>query len=104
MKTGFEGERLEELIADIPGCVMQHADEWVVSAPIVLRGRPTPYFFRGKFDTTVLFDDHSVGVVDFKTSARKADHIPLYSRQLHAYAYALEHPGPKRSPPDRSPA
>ncbi len=42
----------------------------------------------------VEFDDGSYGVIDFKTSSTRAEHIPLYSRQLHAYAYALEHPAP----------
>ena len=39
------------------------------------------------------FDDHSYGVIDFKTSNIKTTHVQLYSRQLRAYAYALEHPG-----------
>jgi hypothetical protein len=30
-------------------------------------------------------------VVDFKTSEAKPEHVPFYSRQLHAYAYALEY-------------
>jgi hypothetical protein len=42
------------------------------------------------------FDDGSYGVVDFKTSEPKPSHIPFYSRQLHAYAYALEHPAPDK--------
>ena len=32
--------------------------------------------------------------MDFKTSTTKAEHVDLYSRQLHAYAYALEHATP----------
>ena len=33
-------------------------------------------------------------MVDFKTSARNSEHIPLYARQLHAYACALEQAAP----------
>ena len=40
----------------------------------------------------VSFDDGTYGVVDFKTSDPAKDSAWLYSRQLHAYAYALEHP------------
>jgi hypothetical protein len=31
-------------------------------------------------------------VVDFKTAEPNADHVATYSRQLHAYALALEQP------------
>jgi hypothetical protein len=34
------------------------------------------------------------GVLDFKTTKPSPRHVPFYSRQLHAYAYALEHPAP----------
>jgi hypothetical protein len=30
--------------------------------------------------------------VDFKTNQARSEHNAFYSRQLHAYAYALEHP------------
>ena len=33
-------------------------------------------------------------MIDFKTSEGNRRNIPLYSRQLHAYAYALENPAP----------
>jgi len=53
-------------------------------------------FLRGKFDALIHFDDGSHGVIDFKTSEPKHAQIPFYSRQLHAYAYALEHPAPDK--------
>ena len=40
------------------------------------------------------FDDCTYAVVDFKTTTPKPEHVAFYSRQLHAYAYALEHPAP----------
>jgi len=33
-------------------------------------------------------------VVDFKTLARNSEYFPLYTRQLHAYACALEQAAP----------
>jgi hypothetical protein len=39
----------------------------------------------------VSFEDGSYGVVDFETSTPKPSHLAFYGRQLHAYAYALEH-------------
>jgi CRISPR/Cas system-associated exonuclease Cas4 (RecB family) len=40
----------------------------------------------------VSFEDGTYGVIDFKTSNPSKESANLYSRQLHAYAYALEHP------------
>jgi hypothetical protein len=64
--------------------------------PINLAGHSLSVFLRGKTDAMLGFDDGSYGVVDFKTSEPKPSHIPFYSRQLHAYAYALEHPAPDK--------
>ena len=44
----------------------------------------------------VSFDDGTYGVIDFKTSKPSKDSAWMYSRQLHAYAYALEHPAPDK--------
>jgi CRISPR/Cas system-associated exonuclease Cas4 (RecB family) len=63
----------------------------VESQPISLPGHSSTCYIRGKFDTVVRFDDSSYGVVDFKTSTPKPTHLAFYGRQLHAYAYALEH-------------
>jgi CRISPR/Cas system-associated exonuclease Cas4 (RecB family) len=40
------------------------------------------------------FDDGTYGVTDFKTSKPSEDSARMYSRQLRAYDYALEHPAP----------
>jgi hypothetical protein len=49
---------------------------------------------RGKFDNAIRFDDGTYGINDCKTSTRNEEHISIYSRQLHAYAYAVENPAP----------
>ncbi len=38
------------------------------------------------------FDDGSYGVLDFKTGTPSEEKTEMYSRQLHAYALALENP------------
>ena len=40
------------------------------------------------------FDDGSYGIIDFKTSIVREVNVALYSRQLHAYAHALENAAP----------
>ena len=60
----------------------------------MLPGHAGTAYIRGIFDTVIEFDDGSYGVVDFKTSESRPEHVAFYSRQLHAYAYALQHPAP----------
>ena len=94
MKKCFEGRRTETIAPGMPGGVVEYSEKWVESQPISVPERSFSCFLRGKFDTVVKFDDGTYGVIDFKTSERKAEHVPLYSRQLHAYAIALEKPAP----------
>lgn len=95
MKEFFSGKRIETLISNFPGGAVSHDEKIVESKPIKFTNRESTCFIKGKYDTIVQFDDGTYGVIDFKTSATKSEHVPLYSRQLHAYAYALENPSPK---------
>jgi hypothetical protein len=96
MKQRFAGQRTDAIIAGLPGGVFEYSEHWVESRPVAIPGQAPTCFIRGKFDTVVRFDDGGFGVVDFKTSARNSEHIPLYARQLHAYACALEQAAPGR--------
>ena len=94
MNTYFQGKTSDELSPDLPEGVFKYGEKWVVSQPIVLPNHTSQCFILGRFDTVVAFSDGTYAVVDFKTTEPKPGHIPFYSRQLHAYAYALEHPAP----------
>lgn len=94
MKAGCAGRRLDELAPGAPEATVVYGERWVESAPVAPPGSSSRCFVRGKFDTLARFEDGSYALVDFKTSERRSEHIPLYSRQLHAYAHALEHPAP----------
>ncbi len=94
MKDFFEGKPTVEISSALPDGVVRFGEKWVTSQPIALPNHHSSCFIKGKFDTVVEFADQSFGIVDFKTSAAKPEHIPFYSRQLHAYAYALENPAP----------
>jgi PD-(D/E)XK nuclease superfamily len=92
MKAQFAGHPATELNPDLPSGIVDVSEKWLESLPITLPGHVISCFFRGKYDAIITFDDGTYGVVDFKTSEPKREHIPFYSRQLHAYAYALEYP------------
>ena len=94
MKLALADQHTEQIAPGMPTGVIHSGERWVESAPITRPGRAAACYVRGKFDTVARFDDGSYGVVDFKTSQVKEDHLARYARQLHAYAYALEHPAP----------
>ncbi len=93
-KRFFAGKRTEKIAPDLrPGKVL-FADRWVRSGPIHIPGHSKPVLIAGRFDSVLQFDDGSYGVLDFKTTTPKDAHIAIYSRQVHAYAAALEHAAP----------
>lgn len=96
MKAYYSGKRTESIAEGLPPGVIEHSEKWVESRPFHPRDHESACYILGKFDTIVRFDDGTYGVIDFKTSQRKPEQIPFYSRQLHAYARALEDPVPGR--------
>jgi len=96
MKTYFAGKTTAEVTSLLPSGAMDCEERWVRSSSISRPGRSSSCFINGKSDAVVRFDDGSHGVIDFKTSEINQKHVGLYGRQLHAYAYALEHPAPGR--------
>jgi PD-(D/E)XK nuclease superfamily len=97
MKEGLLGRRADQLALGAPTGVIGSPDRWVKSAPMMLAGCSTPVILRGRLDALVARDDGSDGVVDFKTALPGDAHVPLYGRQVHAYAWALEHPAGGRA-------
>ncbi len=91
MKACFEGARSENMAPGTPPGIIAYRDEWVQSVPLELPGRGATCFIRGIFDTVVKLDDGGYSVIDFKTTELKPGLARRYSRQLHAYAVALEH-------------
>ena len=94
LKSHYNGKRTEELHAELPPGIVRYSEKYVKSEPIQLVGHNATCFISGRFDITVEFDDNTYGVIDFKTGNPNEEYHALYSRQLHAYAYALEHPAP----------
>ncbi len=94
MKDFFYQLPTDEISPSLPPGHVAFADKWVHSAPITTPGRAASCYIRGIFDTVLHFEDRSYAVVDFKTTQPKQEHISFYSRQLHAYSYALENPQP----------
>jgi len=94
LKNHYDGKFTSELHIALPLGIVSHGEKYVKSTPIQLPDHDATCYISGRFDIVVSFDDGSYGVIDFKTSNPSRESAALYSRQLHAYAYALEHPAP----------
>lgn len=96
LKNHYDGKPTSELHVDLPPGIVSHGEKWVRSQTIEIPHHESTCYVSGRFDIVVSFDDGTYGVIDFKTSNPSTDSARMYSRQLHAYAYALEHPAPGR--------
>jgi len=92
LKNHYDGKHTSELHAALPPGTVSYGEKNVRSGIIQLPNHKATCYISGRFDIVVSFDDGTYGVIDFKTSNPESDSANLYSRQLHAYAYALEHP------------
>ncbi|MFC1984294.1 PD-(D/E)XK nuclease family protein [Chloroflexota bacterium] len=92
LKNHYDGKPTSELHVDLPPGIVSHGEKWVGSQVIKLPNHESTCYINGRFDVVVSFDDGTYEVIDYKTSKPSKDSARMYSRQLHAYAYALEHP------------
>ena len=92
LKNHYDGKPTSELHVDLPPGNVSHGEKYVRSQTIKLPSHQSTCYISGRFDIVISFDDGTYGVIDFKTSDPSKDSARMYSRQLHAYAYALEHP------------
>ncbi len=95
MKAAYLGARTSDVTASMPPGQLAFPETTVESETLMVTGRAAPFFIRGRFDCALQLDDGSYGVVDFKTAPVEPAHLSVYARQLHAYAFALEHPAPQ---------
>jgi hypothetical protein len=91
-KDYYSGKRTEDFCACLPPGVVRQGELWVQSRALDLPGCTSRCYLKGRFDIVAELDDGSYAVLDFKTGKPGDDKTTMYSRQLHAYAMALERP------------
>jgi len=94
MKQLYTDKPTSFISESLPAGRVSMQGKWVNSEPIRFEGISASCYLKGAFDSVLSFDDGSYAVIDFKTSQPNPAHIAFYGRQLHAYAYTLEHPSP----------
>jgi len=82
------------LSPNLPEGIVKYKEKWVKSTPLILPGRESQCVIRGRFDAVIEFEDGTYGIIDYKTSNASEEKAAFYSRQLSAYAYALENSAP----------
>ena len=92
LKNHYDSKPTSELHVDLPPGVVSLGEKYVKSEVIESPNHQVTCYISGRFDVVVSFDDGTYGVIDYKTSKPSRELANMYSRQLHAYAYALEHP------------
>jgi len=91
----YQDKPTSELSPELPPGRMIFKEKYVKSGAISVPEVSAQAYIRGRFDAVIEFEDGSYGVVDYKTSEAKDERAAFYSRQLSAYAYALENPAPR---------
>ena len=94
MKEIYLGQSTKKISDALPEGRSILSGRRVTSLPFRSPNHSNTCYISGMFDTLVKFDDGTYGIVDFKTTAPADHHVAFYSRQLHAYVYALEHAAP----------
>jgi hypothetical protein len=92
MKDIYLGESTKKISPDLPEGKSIMSGRWVTSEPGTFGAHENTAYLSGIFDTLVMFDNGTYGIVDFKTTKPSPGQVAFYCRQLHAYAFALEHP------------
>lgn len=91
-KDHYSGRRTEEFCPQLPPGTVTLGEKRVRSAPVTFDDRESTCYITGRFDIVAEFDDGTYAVMDFKTGNPSEGKAEMYSRQLHAYALALENP------------
>ncbi len=90
----YQGKLASEISPELPAGIVKFREKWVKSAPISFPETDSQCVLKGRFDAIMAFEDGSYGIIDYKTSDASEEKAAFYSRQLSAYAYALENPAP----------
>jgi hypothetical protein len=90
----YLGKPASDISPELPAGNVKFREKWVKSVPISFPNTSSQVIIRGRFDAIISFDNGAFGIIDYKTSDASADKTAFYSRQLSAYAYALENPAP----------
>ena len=83
------GMRTTDFYKDLPPGKFEHKERFLRSTAIPNSEKA---YIMGRFDLLTKFDDDTHGVIDLKITDPRSDNLYKFSKQLHAYKFALENP------------
>lgn len=89
LQSSIQGRNLKEINSQLPSGIIEVKEGYLRSVPIPPL---KDCFISGRFDVISKLDDGTYGVIDFKISDPNEEKVQKFSRQLHAYKFALENP------------
>lgn len=89
LQNALQGTDPHNLHPAIPSGKFVLKEGYLKSTPIPPSNRS---FINGRFDLLIEFNDGTHGVIDVKITDAKDEDLDKFSRQLHAYKFALENP------------
>lgn len=87
------GMKTTDFHKDLPPGKFEHKEKFLKSIPIPNAKKA---FVLGRFDLLTKFTDKTHGVIDLKITDPRSENLYKFSKQLHAYKFALENPADKR--------
>jgi hypothetical protein len=87
----LRSEELSCVVNGAPSGYLRFGERWVRSRIISFPNCKSTCFISGKFDLVTDLQTGGYAVPDIKMSKVKDPYLLKYGRQLHSYAYALEH-------------
>jgi hypothetical protein len=93
-KSYYSGRRTEEFCPSLPPGIVKFGEKKVCSKKIQIPDSDSTCYISGRFDIVAELDNGGFAIIDFKTGNPKDEKSAMYSRQLNAYAMALENPEP----------
>jgi len=89
LQETLQGKDLKDIDSRLPSGIINAKEMYVKSTPIP----PTKdSFISGRLDVLSELEDGTYGLIDFKITEQDEEKAKKFSRQLHAYKFALENP------------
>jgi len=89
LQETIQGMSLKDIDSNLPSGIINAKETYLKSTPIP----PTKdSFISGRLDVLSTLEDGTYGLIDFKITEQDEEKAKKFSRQLHAYKFALENP------------
>ena len=91
MTSFYDGKSPKIINPELPEGIITLGGTDVKSRPVRFEEYDIELIIKGKIDSIILFEDNTIGIIDFKTTQIDERKARLYFHQLSGYSVCLEH-------------